>query len=253
MTSLWKICHGERHIASLNETAWRMIEAQEMPSTRKLVDSHEEQEILEQLIEETKPVIPQPHINLHPLLLTPFRYPPLKYGSRFGHRFEDALWYGSLDIETAMAEVAFYRLNFLRASKASLKDIRPLFTAFSTQVTTQKGLYLTQPPFSEHRALISSPICYQASQTLGKSMRDAGVQAFCYYSARTKDTKNNIALFTPKAFPQKKPNRLSLQTWQCIANQEGIEFIRLSTMSVESRQFPLESFLVEKELPFPAN
>lgn len=64
----------------------------------------------------------KPSINkdIHYLIFTPFRYPPLKYGSRFGRAFEPSLWYGSLQLKTAFAEVAYYRLRFFHDTEANL-------------------------------------------------------------------------------------------------------------------------------------
>ena len=55
-------------------------------ATRKLVDSLAEQELLEKLLEGAKP--PAPGARVHYLLSTPFRYPPLPHGSRFGRATE---------------------------------------------------------------------------------------------------------------------------------------------------------------------
>ena len=99
----------------LDGRAWRAVEAQHTTATRKLCDSSEEQEILEELIEGHKPPRPTGDelAGLHYLLATPFRYPPLPHGSRFGTRSERALWYGAEEPRTCFAEVAYCRLLFL--------------------------------------------------------------------------------------------------------------------------------------------
>src|SRR4030095_6173771 len=102
--NIWEHCKGTDHLISFSISAWRMIEAQYITTTRKLVDSFEEQDILEELIESNKPSLKENSLELHYLLSTPFRYPPLKNGSRFGTRFEPSFWYGSLELNTAMAE-----------------------------------------------------------------------------------------------------------------------------------------------------
>ena len=82
--NIWTKCGGGKQITQLKETVWRM-ELQNRSFTRNLVDSLEEQEILDRLLE----------INISykidPLLFKPFKYPPLKYGSRFGKRTEPSL------------------------------------------------------------------------------------------------------------------------------------------------------------------
>src|ERR1700722_16404559 len=115
--NIWERCNGLSYITPLQCNPWRVVEAQHISSTRKLVDTAAEHEVLENLLEESKPAIDK---NTDYLIFTPFRYPPLKYGSRFGSRLEPSLWYGSLDIATALAEVAYYRLLFLNDTAATL-------------------------------------------------------------------------------------------------------------------------------------
>ena len=63
---------------------WRLVEAQHRVSTLKLVDSVDEQETLEDLIQASKPSVPPECQHLHYLLSTPFRYgAAYPIGSRF--------------------------------------------------------------------------------------------------------------------------------------------------------------------------
>src|SRR3954449_10967826 len=69
---------------TLSGLCWRVVEAQHRVSTLKLVDTLAEQELLERLIEETKPAVPPECRHLHYLLATPFRYgAAYPTGSRF--------------------------------------------------------------------------------------------------------------------------------------------------------------------------
>ena len=252
VADIWTLCHGPKHISLIKATAWRIVETQEQMATRQLVDTLEEQIILEELLEAGKPAVPESYITYHPLLYTPFRYPPLKHGSRFGKKTEPALWYGSLVLSTAFAEKAFYLFNFLNASTAVLGMVAPQFTGFSVQVQSKKGVQLTSVAFANYTSLISKPTSYQASQLLGSAMRHAGVEAFTYGSAREKQKGTNIGLFTPHAFLHKTPNAASFQSWQCIATTELIEFSRISAMASETMRFTVSQFRVGKILPFPA-
>ena len=105
-SSIWTRCAGASEVRPLRLSPWRAVEAQHQVSTRKLVDSVEEQILLEELIERAKPP-DVTHGKTHYLLATPFRYPPLRYGSRFGGRHERGIWYGSETRGTAFAEVAY--------------------------------------------------------------------------------------------------------------------------------------------------
>ncbi len=49
-SSIWTRCAGDSELRSLRLSPWRVVEAQHQLSTRKLVDSAEEQILLEELI-----------------------------------------------------------------------------------------------------------------------------------------------------------------------------------------------------------
>src|SRR6478752_10538487 len=137
-SSIWTRCAGASEIRPLRVSACRAVEAQHQVSTRKLVDSAEEQILLEELIDRAKPPYTTPS-RLHYLLATPFRYPPLRHGSRFGRRFEPGIWYGSESRRTAFAEVAYYRMVFLEGTSADLGLLTTQHTAFSARVRTTHG------------------------------------------------------------------------------------------------------------------
>ena len=236
--SLWTTCEGEKHILSLRKEPWRIVEAQHISSSRDLVDSLEEHDFLEALLEESKPII---ETQKDYLIFTPFRYPPLKYGSRFGREYEPSLWYGSLELSTAFAEVAYYRLQFFKDSTAELDYIEIPMTAFQTILKTQRGIDMTEDPFKAHRATISNPHTYEHSQPLGTDMRAANIEAFIYFSARTQNISHNIAAYTPNVFHRKNHHYIqNQQNWMCMANQYHIEFTRLSILQRERMTFAAE-------------
>ncbi len=250
--NIWQECDGKRYVTPLNEKVWRIVEAQERVSTRKLVNSLDEQILLEQMIEEVKPMVPADCDGLHQLLFTPFRYPPLLHGSRFGRRHERCLWYGSRELKTAMLETAFYRFNFFDGCEANFGVVATQLTAFASLIRTDSAAILLDEPFSKFSKIISSPVDYKASQELGSCMREAGINAFNYYSARDPDAGVNIALFTPSAFENKMPVSDSFQSWQCITDHRVVEFMRTSAIKNEVLRFSLDMFLVDGRLPFPA-
>lgn len=224
MSAVWTKCEGEHYIQPLTLEPWRVVEAQHVLSTRDLVDTAHEHDILESMLEATKPPI-DTHIDY--LIFTPFRYPPLKYGSRFGRTFETGCWYGALELETALAEVAHYRFQFLNDSTADLGYIDVLLTAFQAWLNTSRGIDLTAKPFHQYRYLISAKDSYEHSQTLGTAMRAANVEAFLFYSARSMNNGNNVAAFYPHVF-KKQHGQYTFhhQTWQCISNLKHVEFTR---------------------------
>lgn len=229
-----------------------MVESQHRISTRKLVDSDAEQQLLEELIDRAKPPeSPRPDLSrLHYLLRTPFRYPPLPYGSRFGDRADRGIWYGADELTTTFAEVAYYRLYFLAGTRALLPQVTVELTSFVVRIRTSAALDLTRDPFRAFRAQISSPNSYTQSQTLGRDIRRSGILAIRYYSARAADDGTNLAIFSGHAFVQRIPTALA--TWTCTASRARVEFSRRHLMKAELHAYEREQFLVDGELPSPA-
>lgn len=236
----------------LESRPWRVVEAQHVVATRKLVDSDAEQQLLEELIERVKPPLPAgPEFQgLHYLLATPFRYPPLRHGSRFGSRGERGLWYGGEALRTAFAEAAYYRLLLLEGTEADLDPVVVDLSAFRARVRSERGVDLALEPFAAHEAEISSPVSYAASQVLGREMRAAGVEAFRYRSARDVGGGTNLGLFTPRAFASRRPD--SPQTWYCVATRSVVELSRRDLLERGAYRFPRKELSVDGELPTPA-
>jgi hypothetical protein len=239
-----------------------VVEAQHVVATRKLVDTAAEQALLEELLERAKPPLPReseaaraPPVRLHYLLLTPFRYPPLRRGSRFGTRAERGIWYGADALPTALAEVAYYRLVFLEGTTADLEPILADLSAFRVKVRTRSGIDLRRPPFVEHEDEVSSPVSYTTSQALGRVLRECGVEACRYRSARDPGGGANVALFTPAAFAASEPE--PPETWYCVATRAAVELTRRALRRPDAAKgstyrFPREVFEVAGALPSPA-
>ncbi len=248
-SSIWTRCAGDSEIRALRLSPWRAVEAQHQVSTRKLVDTADEQQLLEDLIDGAKPPDPTGG-KLHYLLATPFRYSPLRHGSRFGTRHESGIWYGSQTRETLFAEVAYYRLVFLEGTTADLGAVTTQLTAFTVHARSTRGVDLMEPPFASHRRTIASPVKYAATQSLGRAMRDAGVELFKFPSARDPRRGANVAAFTPDVFGKAKPR--DLQTWHCTATKAVVELAKRDYFGRETYAFSRETFLVAGALPAPA-
>ena len=249
--SIWTRCAGSSEVRPLRFDPWRVVESQTLLSTRKLVDSDEEQDVLERLLERVKPAWPAlPRLRaLHFLLSTPFRHPPPPRGSRFGTRLEPGIWYGSETLPTALAEVAYYRYVFLEGTVARLGTVTTEVSAFQAAVRTPRGVDLTAAPFDAHAARISSPTSYAASQRLGADMRAAGVEGFFYRSARDPGRGRNVGLFAP-AFARRTPSAPA--TWVCTTGAERVEFRKKDALRPARLAFPRAVFLVRGQLPTPA-
>lgn len=223
-----------------------------MISTRKLVDSDDEQQILEELLESSKPPFPRDPVlrTLHYLLATPFRYPPLRHGSRFGTRRQRGIWYGADELATALAERAYYTLVFLEGTRADLGPVAADLSAFTVEVESERGIDLTRPPFAELEDEISSPVSYQTSQQLGEAMRSDGVEVFRYRSARDPQGGTNLGVFSAGVFASDRPSEP--ESWYSVSTREAVELSRRSVFERESLRFPRSAFEVEGRLPSPA-
>jgi RES domain-containing protein len=247
-SNIWTRCAGDSELRALRLQPWRAVEAQHQLSTRKLVDSAEEQILLEELIDRAKPPDPTGD-RIHYLLTTPFRYPPLPHGSRFGGRHERGLWYGSETQRTMFAEVAYYRFVFFEGTRADLGLTTTQLTAFTVRARSASAIDLVVSPFDAYRKAIGSPNRYAGTQSLGAAMRDAGVEMFRYPSARDLEGIN-VGVFTPVVFGIAKPR--SFQTWHCTATRERVELAKREYFGREIYAFERESFLIGGALPTPA-
>lgn len=245
----WDACLAQVAPGPLAGTLLRLVESQEQVATNQLVSSLERQAVLEDLLEQTKPPLPPGTAGLHYLLATPFRYPPLQWGSRFGTRAEASLFYGSLTTSTVLWEAAFYRFVFwhgMTTPPSSKLDTQ--HTLFGAAYQTAQGLRIQDAPFNEHRVTLTAPADYRESQALGRKMREMGVQAFEFVSARNPGQGLNVALFTPDAFA--KPNPEFQEAWLGEVDGSHVRFRAVHGKDVQD--FPIEAFLVDGKLPLPA-
>src|SRR5690606_22438971 len=73
-SDIWTRCAGDSEIRPLRLRPWRVVESQHQVATRRLVDTLDEQVLLEKLIDSAKPP-DNTRGRQHYLLSTPFRYP----------------------------------------------------------------------------------------------------------------------------------------------------------------------------------
>ena len=247
---LWEACNGAQQIGYLTGILYRLVESQEQIATLGYVDTLDEQTLLEEMLEQTKPVYKEDLTAYHYLLSTPFRYPPLKWGSRFGGAHEPSLFYGGASVDVTLAESAYYRFVFWNSMAGTpiKNQIRSEHSLFSVDYQSQYGVSLHQAPFDNYQHEISNPTQYTQSQQLGSSMRASGVEAFEYSSARDLQQGICVGLFTARAFKYKNPKNMS--QWLCETTANEVLFKQIGSNAITS--FKLESFLVDAKLPMPA-
>ena len=224
----------------------RLVESQEQVATNQLVSSLDRQALLEDMLEATKPRLRSGTEGLHYLLATPFRYPPLKRGSRFGTRSAPSLFYGALETGTVLAEAAYYRFLFWHGmATPPVGKLDTQHTLFGAEYRTEKGLQLQAPLFATHSDALRSPSDYGPSQALGAGMRAAGVEAFEFISARDPKGGINVALFTPAALSGNGP--VFQEAWLCELTGERVRFHAAHSRALYT--FPIDTFLVAGKLP----
>ena len=206
---------------------WRFVEAQHKVSTLKLVDDLAEQELLEQIIEETKPVVPTECQGLDYLLATPFRYRAFyPSGSRFRRAgFTSGVFYAAEQEETAAAEIVFYRFLFYAESPDTpWPSDAAEYSAFSVALATSAALDLTKPPLDHDAAHWCHLSDYTACQALADAAREAQAEIIRYRSVRDPREGANLAVLTCSAFASPVPDQRN--TWRIRIGPRGAQAIR---------------------------
>ena len=206
-------------------SCWRVVEAQHVVSTAKITDTREEQAIIESLIEETKPFIPAECRHLSYLLYTPFRYRPKFRGSRFRRADSvEGVFYAAEEVETAVAEMAFYRLLFFAESPSTPWPSNPgEYTAFKAAFQTNHAIDLATAPLSVDHEAWTNLSDYAACQDLADAAREGGIDVIRYQSVRDRHRRANLAILRCRAFAQ--PKEVRRQTWRFHTDAGGLRAI----------------------------
>jgi hypothetical protein len=210
----------------LESPAWRLVEAQHRVSTLKLVDSLGEQDVLETILDETKPPVPPECRHLDYLLSTPFRYRPYPQGSRFRRAgITPGVWYGAEQPETAAAEMVFYRFLFYAESpQTPFPDDAAEYTAFSVDLAAPVALDLTTGALAGDAGRWQHLTDHEPCQGLAETAREAGVEVIRYASVRDPARAANFAVLTCRAFGSPAP--VERQTWRIRINRTGAQAVR---------------------------
>ncbi|MES5048619.1 RES family NAD+ phosphorylase [Rhizobium nepotum] len=203
---------------------WRLVEAQHQVSTMKLVDTVEEQSLLEDILEASKRPFPPECAGFDYLLATPFRYgAAYPHGSRFRRAgFTEGVYYAAAKVETALAEMAFYRLLFYAESPGTPLPANPAdYSAFAARIATDSALDLTKPELSRDEAAWTDLQNYEPCQALAEQARLARVEAILYRSVRDPAGGLNIAILSPKAFAEKMP--VERMSWRIRLSKTGVQ------------------------------
>jgi hypothetical protein len=238
---IWTRVALSSEFRSYDGLCWRLVEAQHRISTLKLTDTLAEQDLLENLIEDTKPVIPPECRHLDFLLATPFRYgAAYPIGSRFRRAGRTpGVYYAAETPATAVAEMAFYRLLFYAESPATPWPFDAAeYTAFSAAITTTRMLDLTSQPLSEDSVLWLDLLEYSPCQAFADTARTADADGIRYQSVRDPAGGLNLAILTCRAFSRPAP--IDRQTWRIRLSSSGVQ--ALCEFPRQAIEFPRGAF-----------
>lgn len=202
---------------------WRVVESQEEAATLSVVDDIHEQGILEALLDDVKPIYREGTQRMHYLLKTAFRYPPLKWGSRFGSRLMPSYFYASERAMTALNECAYYRFLFLQDMQEPYLDaIRSEYCVFSALIISAQTLNLEHQRFASLSGAASNPSSYQYSQSIGRWAYERGdVELIRFRSARDR-SGFNLAVAEPSVIRSRAPK--VQERWLCLTTREVVSF-----------------------------
>jgi hypothetical protein len=187
----------------------------------KLVDTLDEQQLLEEELERSKPPGPPECGHLHYLLSTPFRYGRYPGSSRFRREgFSPGVYYAAEHMETAVAETVFYRLLFFAESPDTPWPRNPLeFTGFEAPFAVELAIDLTAGKLAEDAPRWTHPNDYTACLDLADAAREAGISLIRYRSVRDPQGGANLAVLTCRAFTQARPTKHA--TWRISLSAAG--------------------------------
>jgi hypothetical protein len=199
-----------------------VVEAQHRVATLPLTETLEDQALLETLVEETKPAIPEDCRHLDYLLSTPFRYGPYPTGSRFRRAGRTSgVFYASEAPETAMAELAFHRLLFwLESPGLRWPAIIGEYSAFAVAIR-DRTIDLTAPSFAVEDAAWTDRTDYGPCQYLADAAREADIGVIRYRSVRCPRGGINLAVLACRAFAAPAP--IQRQTWRLRLSPAGVQ------------------------------
>jgi hypothetical protein len=236
-------------LVQLDGVVLRLVEQQGAQATRRTTDSLDEQAWLEDFLEDSKPELPgaEECAVRHRLLLTPFRYRK-RHGSRFATRWDRGLFYGSRSRFGCLLEGAYYALVFQDGPEHPFPHSSAMRKALvHVEVRTSRGLKLQNHGGKALQARLRDPIDSSFCQGIGRQMREAGIEAFEYHSARSVEDVIQVGAISCCVFTGTPFDQVEVQLE---ANELDVSIRCLDDNTVH--HFRREQFEVNGELPQPA-
>ncbi len=225
-----RVLRPEEHLRPYRHNLWRVIEAQSRISTLMLVDTFAEHDLLEAMLEETKPPVPKACAHLDYRFWSPFRYGCYPKASRFRRAGRSpGVWYGAEEPLTAVCELVWGRLRFHKASPATPMPRKPVeLTAVMADIHSPLAIDLTTPELAGAADWMAED--HTACLDLAAGVRAAAGEVIRYASARHPDRAANVAVLVCRAFAQ--PGPIGAQTWHMIL---GPALVKLTCETTRQR------------------
>lgn len=147
---------------------YRLIANMEPLASLSYVDDLAEQLLLERMLEQVKPPLPEAAEPLHPVLRAAFRYPGLPQGNRLSRAHEPGVYYGGSTGELALADAAYARLLFMHSIAANTLPDMPIRSEHRLVLASyraERGVRLSAadiagwyPPMGEVAAAEAQPL-----------------------------------------------------------------------------------------------
>jgi hypothetical protein len=216
-------------------TLWRAVEAQHVVATRALVDSLAEQELLESVLEASKPRVPPACAGFDYLLYTPFRYPPPARGSRFRSYDDPGVWYGAEAVRTSCAELGYWRWRFVLDSHGLSRLDGVPHTIFQA-VARGRAVDLRKKPFARDEKTWGDGNEYDGCQALARVARAAEMQIIRYASVRDPEHGGCGTVLDCRAFSGTGGVR-QRQSWFLTVDRQRASWVRSGSRSAATYEF----------------
>ncbi len=194
-----------------------------MVSTMRLADNAEEQRVLEELLEKSKPALPAGAERHHYLVFTPFRYRS-PVATRFRRPHDPGVWYGAEDLRTACAEVAYWKWRFLMDSEALARTALQTEHTFFKARARGRCVDLTAAPWKAAARAWTHRSDFTECQALAEAARGRGLGWIRYAAVRANKMQSANsgtcgAVLRPEALSLVEP--FEQQTWACKTTAAG--------------------------------
>jgi hypothetical protein len=244
--AIWTAPSLAREALPFAAPCWRLAKPPSGLGILKLVDTVEEQAVLQRSVQDAA-LLPPACRHLDNALSASFsRRPAYPAPSRFRRAgFSPGVFYAAERVATAVAETAFYYLLGFVASPATPWPREPaVFQAFSAAVATGRAVDLTAPPLNADAPAWTHPTEYGPCQDFADQCRAADVAVIRYRSVRDPGHGDNVAVLDCAGFA--KPAPMDRQNWRIRINAFGIQALCLNP---ETRiGFDRETFAADPRL-----